>query len=170
MTPHRTLHPGERAVLERMIDAASLFDVLAAISEICDAKAALIDVPGGDKSKVRAWRTACGEVGCVAASGNISSLSPAPPPALAEAASSNIIVDLSAKISFASGPLATAGWKAASQDFAPDGPEGWNTYRAAHANGPAGADMSEIVAAALSDYLPDGGYEIMELTSVTTPA
>jgi hypothetical protein len=66
--------------------------------------------------------------------------------------------------------LAAGGWRAARDSFPPDGPDGWGQYRETTSGGLLAADMGEIIAAALGEYMPEGGYEIADLTVAATPA
>ena len=53
----------ELAELEALIDRRGIEDVLIAVSEICDAKADLVN--SQDATLALRWATLCGAVGCI---------------------------------------------------------------------------------------------------------
>lgn len=60
--------------------------------------------------------------------------------------------------------LSLAAAAEAERSFGSDrGPDGWSAYRAAKPEGPLAADLSELLAGALADAMPKGGYEIDDL-------
>lgn len=65
---NRELDAQEREALERMIDNTDIIAVMTALSEICGEKADHIEANWQDKPLARAWRNACGAIGCTAAS------------------------------------------------------------------------------------------------------